>query len=104
MNPSGALIVPSLTPTATPNKTGGTATCPAPTVRTAPFHGSLPPAPFHTPPFHPLTRSIDERKFDVCPVAINRHPSTSVHDHVEHASNSSPPGHSEKHPQHRDGG
>lgn len=26
-------------------------------------------------------------------------PSTSIHDHVEHASDSSPSGHSEKHPQ-----
>jgi hypothetical protein len=33
------------------------------------------------------------------PVAISRHPATSIHDHVEHASSSSPSGHSEKHPQ-----
>jgi hypothetical protein len=34
-------------------------------------------------------------------VAISRHPSTSIHDHVdhvEHASSSSPSGHSKKHP------
>jgi hypothetical protein len=50
-----------------------------------------------------LTHRTNRRKFDSSLVAINRHPSTSVHDHVEHASSSSPSGHSEKHPQRRNG-
>jgi hypothetical protein len=53
--------------------------------------------------YPPWTRASDTRNFISSHVATSRHLSASVHDHVEHASSSSPQGTSEKHPTTRKG-